>query len=377
MQMYQIFDFARLPTISHIIWDIDGTITDENGQVNQEVAAKIIRLGLNGIYHSFITGRDAEWVIGKVIEPMKKFFSFSQVIDNFIFFAEVGCVMIDVDSSGKISKKTDPIVEDCSLATNQGGIRDILKNLAYHPNPDNDRYYSGRKLGSTEVVVYDANDDAWVVDRSKEKAPKCFEYIWSLHKEVFATLEKLRDSRGRVGTFIQDTFEATVKEAIKKAGLAKQIDVEVVSTAINIVPKIKGVKFGKAWAAGKALEYVWKVKLGKQPVFDTVVDRTVAAGDGKSDLEFTRPTFSPEIQKELKRSILPIIFVGAKTDLPVGAKTPEGAIKNNIIIQGTGRGNLSFDEPADVICFERAKGARVVNAALNFLNEWGYFHSFY
>jgi len=375
--MYQIFDFAKLPIISHIIWDIDGTITNENGQVNQEVAAKIIRLGLNGVYHSFITGRDAKWVIEKVIEPMKNFSSFSQVIDNLIFFAEVGCVTIDVDLSGNVTEKTGPIVENCPLATNQDGIRDVLMQLAYHPKDPIDRYTAGRKLGPTEVVVYDANDDAWVVDRSKERAPKCFEYIWSPHKEVFATLEKLRDSQGRVGTFIQDTFEATVKEAIEKAGFAEQIGVEVVSTAINIVPKVKGVKFGKAWAAGKTLEYIWKKKLGEEPVLETVINRTIAAGDGKSDLEFTTPTFSPEIQKELKRSILPMIFVGAETDLPIETRIPEGAIRNNIIIQGTGRGNLSFDEPADIIRFERAKGARVINAVLNFLNEWGYFHSFY
>lgn len=374
--MYQIKDFARLPTISHIIWDIDGTITDESGQVNQEVAAKIIRLGLNGVYHSFITGRDAAWVIKKVIEPMKRFFRFPQVVDNLIFFAEVGCIRIKVDSSGNITKEPNPIVEEHPLATNERGIRDDLAELSYHLKNLDDRYKPGREVKPPYEIVYDADGVAWVIDRSKEKTPKCHPYIWSLYKEVFATFEKIRDAQGKYNTKLdQELYAATIIKTIEEAGFGDKIGVEIVSTAINIVPKVKGVKFGKAWAAGEALEYVWQAKLASYPVFETVIDRTIAVGDGKADLEFTTPTFSPEIQEKLKRNTLSMIFVGAETDLPTGG-TSEGALRQNIIIRGTGRGNLAFDEPADVIRFERAKGARVVNAVLNFLNDWGYFSSF-
>lgn len=369
--MYGILDFAKLPTISHLIWDIDGTITDENGEVNQEVAAKIIRLGLNGVYHSFITGRDAAWIIKNVITPMKKFYNFPRVVGNLIFFAEVGCVMITVDANGEVCKVLNPVVEHHPLCTNKDGIRQILADLAYNPKDPDDRYVASRVLTPPFEVIHDADRAAWAIDHSKERAPKCHPYIWSRYKEVFATFEKIRDENGRIKTFDQDMYAATITKAIESAGMQDQVDVEVVSTAINIVPKIKGVKFGKAWAAGKALEYIWRAKLGEQPLLETVIDRTIAVGDGQADLEFTVPAFAEDIQKALKRSTVFMIYVGAESDLP-----RDGDLKKNIIIKGTGRGTCSLDEYADVIRFERAKGARVVNAVLNFLKEWEYFSRF-
>lgn len=371
VKMYGILDFAKLPTISHLIWDIDGTITDENGEVNQEVAAKIIRLALNGVYHSFITGRDAAWIIKNVITPMKKFYNFPRVVGNLVFFAEVGCVMITVDANGAIFKVPTPVVQNHPLCTNQDGIRQILADLAYNPKDPDDRFTAGRVLNSPLEVIYDADRVPWVIDHSKEKAPKCHPYIWSSYKEVFATFEKIRDSDGRIKTFDQDMYAGTIAKAIEMAGLQDQVDVEVVSTAINIVPKVAGVKFGKAWAAGKALEYIWRAKLGEQPLLETVIDRTIAVGDGKADLDFTIPAFADDIQRALKRSTIFMIYVGAEADLP-----RDGELLKNIIIKGTGRGTCSLDERADVIRFERAKGARVVNAVLNFLKEWEQFSRF-
>lgn len=128
--MYTIKDFTRLHHISTIIWDIDGTITDPNGEVNREVAAKIINLGLSGIYHLFITGRDAGWIIRNVIEPMTQFYDFPRMHDNMVFFAEVGCLILTVDAKGNVTKTINPKVQNHPLRLNANGIRDRLKKLA-------------------------------------------------------------------------------------------------------------------------------------------------------------------------------------------------------------------------------------------------------
>ena len=67
--MHRIVDWAKLRHFSHIIWDIDGTIT-EHDKLSEEATIKIINLALKGVYHSFITGRDGDWIITNVIRPM-------------------------------------------------------------------------------------------------------------------------------------------------------------------------------------------------------------------------------------------------------------------------------------------------------------------
>ena len=178
-KMYKILDFAKLRTVSHIIWDIDGTITDETGKLSQEVGAKIINLGLDGIYHSFITGRDANWIIEKVVRPMQAFYNFPRVRDNLIFFAEVGCVMITVGPTGETEVKVHPVVENHPLKTNQSGIRDKLKQLVYNPEVLSE-YHLGDKVVPPFDVVYDANDQGWLIDHSKS-APCCYPCLISLY----------------------------------------------------------------------------------------------------------------------------------------------------------------------------------------------------
>lgn len=372
--LYQVLMFANLPNISHIIWDVDGTITDENGKVNQEVAAKIIRLGLNGVYHSFITGRDAEWLVDNLINPMKGFYNFSRVVDNLTFIAEVGCVMINVDYSGKIGEKTNPLVEHHPLVINTKNIRNVLMKLTYAPGINCSEYDGTSKIVPPKELIYDANQKPWVIDRS-EAAPKCYPYIWSPHKKVFATFEKIRNEEGKVKLFEQQPYVDVILKTIEEQGFKDEVGVEVISTAINIVPKIDNVVFGKSWAAGRALEYIWRQKLGGQPTLDTVVSSTISAGDGQADLDFTTPSFSPQYDKLMQNRKLYIIFVGGEQDLPPAGSAKE-SLKKNIIIQGTGLGGLALDEKVDVIRFQRAKGAMVVNAVLDFLNQWGYFRPF-
>lgn len=371
--MYKILDFARLRPASHIIWDIDGTITDEDGELSQEVAAKIIALARDGVYHSFITGRDAKWIIEKAILPMQAFFNFPRVQDALIFFGEVGSVVLAIGPTGETEVKVHPAVENHPLRTNEGGIRDDLKALAYNPE-QLQPYEPGRPVEPPYEVIYDANKKPWLIDRG-EKSPPCHPYVWSTSKTVFATLEKIRSEDGKVRAFEQTPYVQRVARTIRDAGLADVMDVEEVSTAINIVPKVDALVLGKSWAAGRAIENIWDGKFGRTLTLDEVIHGTMAVGDGRSDLGFTSPSFPQKITKTLRDKHLQMIFVGRDQDLPVRGGA-EGELLNNIVIQATGQGDLAFDWTRDIIRLEAAAGARVVSALLDFLRQWGYFRSF-
>jgi hypothetical protein len=362
-------DFTKLRHFSVIIWDIDGTITDPNNEVNHEVAAKIINLGLSGIYHLFITGRDANWIIRNVIEPMKKFYGFPRMHDNMIFFAEVGCVILTVDARGEVTKRIHPRVENHPLKLNTNGIRDILKDLTYNPE-------KLRRLEKNEIidpveneVIYDADRVSWVVPRSLPK-PLFPQHIWSVYKEVFATFENLRDPNGKAMYFDQTPWAEKLRHVIVERGFADHIDVEIVSTALNIVPKIQESRLGKSWAAGMALLHL-REKLGRSFTLDEIINKTIAFGDGKADFDFTVPYFDPSTRDSLEYKNVPLVFVGEEEDLPGN----ENLLKN-MIISATGGGELLFIRTKQVIELHPIKGAMVTSAVLDFLKQWDYFRSF-
>lgn len=369
--MYTVRDFASLHHVSVIIWDIDGTITDPNGEVNHEVAAKIINLGLKGVYHVFITGRDSGWIVKNVIEPMKKFYGFSRVHDNLIFFAEVGCKLVTVDARGNVIQKVHPALENHPLRCNQFGIRDALKAVCYNPETL-EKYEEGRQINPTEYeVIYDANKVGWLVSRSAPR-PEFPYHIWSIYKEVFATLENIRDAEGRALYFRQDPWaEKLQKEVIDRLGLSNEIGIEIVSTALNIVPKINGVALGKSWAAGNALLHLWEEKLGKAFTLDEIINKAIAFGDGKADFDFTIPFFKQEIAEGLERKTIQLVFVGEEEDLP-----SDNELLKNVIISANGGGDLVFAKKKHVIELHPIKGAMVVSKVLDFLMLWDYFRSF-
>lgn len=372
--LYRIVDFTRLRAYSHIIWDIDGTITDEYGHLDNEVAAKIINLGLSGIYHSFITGRDRAWAIANVIDPMKEFWSFPRAHDSMTIYAEVGCLPTTVDAAGKIHSGIDPDVENHPLRTNVDGIRDSLKALVYNPD-ELTKYEVGADVTPPHEVIYDANDVGWVVDRAKG-GPSCHPYIWSTTKEVLATLEKVRTREGKWRTFDQSPYIESIRKLIVEKNFANHIDIEEIATAINIVPKVGERKLGKSWAAGKALLNIWEHKLGKRIALEEVIGRSIAVGDGRADLDFATPTFAgSEFARLEQGKKMQIIFVGDESDLPPVGST-DYHLRENILIQGTGLGELAFDRERDSISLRDAVGARVVSQVLDVLQQWGYFQSF-
>ena len=381
--LFTITDFAKLRQIAHIIWDIDGTITDTDGELSGQVGIRIINLALNdGVYHSFITGRDATWIRECIIEPMSRFYNFPKVVNNLIFWAEVGCLMVKPDATGQVTIEANPRIKDHPLATNEKEIRTKLRSLAYDP-AKLPKYARGVKVHESQTVIYDAGSkkrrQGYIINPTKD-VPLCRPYIWSMDKEIFATFEKIRDENGGIRSFDQQPFIKVVTDMVQEQEFADDIGVEEISTAINIVPKVNGEKFGKSWAAGRALEYLQREKLGGVKGMDTITGSTIAAGDGKADFDFTIPTFSREILKHLavNHRTIPFIFVGdVGHDLPLQG---DPRLKN-ILISTTGTSVPVYQPKRDnpergSIEFEPAKGAIVISDVLDYLKQWQHFSPF-
>ncbi len=372
--LFSIKNFTHLRQYSHIVWDIDRTITNESGELSEEVAAKIVNLALeDGVYHSFITGRDATWMKKKVIDRLIPFYKFLDVRGRLDFYGEVGCVIQHVAENGEVSKRFDAEIENHPLKTNANGIRDKLRALVY--DPAKLKAYNGGKLRAAEEVIYDANDCGWIIEPSKCVAPECHPYIWATSKEAFATFEKIRTKEGYFGDFDQDPHADRLRSMIKEEGFTEQVDIEVIGTAINIVPRVNGSKLGKSWATGKALMHIWE-KIGKNVIgLDQIIAKTISAGDGRADLDFTRPTFPKSVSTALTRTPIGIIFVGGEHDLPKFG-SPDFGLRENILIQATGQGTLAVHARERRISWENAMGARVISEVLDYLKMWGYFRKF-
>jgi len=364
--VFRIPDFSKMRRISHIMWDIDGTITDPTDRVNHEVAAKIIRLALDGIYHSFVTGRDAAWVIRNVIEPMRDFYGFGRVHEYLSFVAESGCVTINIPRSGRPSSTIHSELRPHPLATNRGGLRDALRRLVY--DPDTLRCFTmGSRLAQGCELIHDANREAYVVE-PQCVVPECHEYIWSGSKSVIATLEIIRDASGKCKALDQAPYVHKVQAAIDAAGAASDVGIRLAGTAIDILPVVGGQLLGKSWAAGRALDNLQK-KLSGHHERQALVDGTVAVGDGKADFDFCSPVFADGTS--LPNGVR-LVFVGDPGILP----PREAPVRGSVVIEATGQGNLAFVYGKGVIELHDSKGARVVSAVLDFLKLWEYFGPF-
>jgi len=430
--MYKIEDFSKLHKASHIIWDIDGTITDENGKVNQEVAAKILNLASESeIYHSFVTGRDAGWIIKKLITPMKDFAGFMPVHSRLAFFAEVGCVVIEIDNRGRHSIHVYDKAQNHPLYINTD-LRNRIRTLAWDPEKLKPYNYQPGSLPPPNAIFdadYDPEKASYDPEEAKndpqsrpnaghhcfltpdqaDQRPKCPQYIWSTSKMVYGTFEKVRTSEGKWGEFdqsdairnIQDFLDyeevalgqpdessprKTRKRAFSKARTAAEqktfaktfAAIDAVSTAINIVPKLNGEKLGKSWGAANALESVCQMLGRPANRLHAIIDGTIAFGDGDADLDFTTPypagTKTPDDPLAAGKA-LSIVFVGDERQLPPKEK-PRSELRKNIVIMATGEGDLAYDSSKDVVSLKKAKGARVVSAVLDFLKQWNYFQRF-
>lgn len=375
-RLFCIPSFARVRRYGHFIWDIDRTITGEDGMLSQEVAAKICNIAReDGVFHSFITGRDAEWIFVNVIIPLKDFYMFADVRTRLDFYGEVGSVLQHVDEYGAVTKMFDPDIERHPLKTNENGIRNKLRSLVYDPDQLSE-YVSGARLETTQEVIYDANGRGYVVNLGSSAVPLCHPYIWSTSKEAFATFEKIRTADGRISDFDQQPFADKIHDVIRQEGMQDYIDLEVIGTAINIVPKVNSSRLGKSWAAGKALVNLWDRKLKRRVPLEAVISGTIAAGDGLADLDFSHPIFPHCVDSELRgEANVDVVFVGSERDLPKPGQERSELLKN-IIFKATGEGTLAVHANCQSITWHDAIGATVISEVLDYMKLWNHFRPF-
>lgn len=377
---YDILHYDRLQQYGHLMWDVDGTMT-RGDVLSDDIVIRIFQLCQNQhIYNSFITGRDPQWIIEKVIEVMGRFPLFSRALDKLSFWAEVGCVKIEVSievgpngqSKLNIQKVVNPLLEGHDIM--RSDVRNALRALAYDPTQDHDGKmlpYEAGVPNELPNIIFDANKVPWQVDLSKYK-PACPDYIWSPYKEVFGTLEIIRDSTGQcLRPDSQKPFVKIIEDKLAELGCSDTIGVEEVGTALNIIPKLNGISLGKAWASGMSLLHIANHKLGGSKVLDHVIDGTLSFGDGKSDLDFTKPYFSAADQRFLTHKTLPIVFVGGEKDLP-GPNDQNAELLDNIIIRSTGV-NTTRQRRNGQPYLDTCDGPDTVIKVLDVLKTWDFF----
>jgi hypothetical protein len=159
-----------------------------------------------------------------------------------------------------------------------------------------------------------------------------------------------------------------VQATIDAAGATGDAGIRLAGTAMDILPVVHGQLLGKSWAAGRALENLHRKLSGQHPL-QSLIDATIAVGDGKADFDFCTPVFADGASAP---HAVRLVFVGDPAILP----PPESPVRRSVIIEATGQGHLAFVYGPNRIEFQDAKGARVVAAVLDFLKLWEYFAAF-
>jgi hypothetical protein len=294
--LYRILHEERIPPkLRHIIWDVNGTITNSDIP-DGEVLEKIMILSSKGVHHSFITGRDRHWLRKMLIAPLSKMKGFEKSAGNLHFYPELGLMELD-PISGRI-KITD-LIKDHPL-TNPA-VRQKIANLFYqgqglipYPGEEKPGYFAGG----------DADNNFFLIP--KTPSVEFPHFFWSDSKELIGTAEVIRNldtslSKERV-TKINESAER-LENVLRDWELKGLIKVSPISTALNLVPIVSGgIPLDKDMAAGLAL-YNLSQKL--QIRIQEVCSQTIAIGDGTADLLFTTPVLA----------LIPIFFVGPKSQL--------------------------------------------------------------
>lgn len=291
--LYKII--RELPnSIIHFIWDVNGTITEKDAP-DQEILGRIIQTAGKGAHHSFITGRDAEWLGEFLINPIKKINGFQKTRKNLHFYPELGLLTLD-PVSGKKEKaeliKGHPIAD---LKT-----REKLAGLFYQEKdllPYNGEKKAGYYLGGN------ANGKMFLIpEKPKVEFPW---FIWSTSKNIIGTGEIIRNADATLNKECAKQVIKSTKRldtALEKLELSEYIKPSPISTAINLVPVVEGSPLDKNMAAGLAIKIAGDALGVSLP---EIAGQTVAIGDGAADLMFATPILG----------IIPIFFVGPKTQL--------------------------------------------------------------
>lgn len=291
MKIYE----ERIPgQIIHFILDVDGTITDEDGP-DPEILKMIIEAAKKGAYHSFITGRDSNWLKNFLITPLKKMEGYEEAKKRLRFYPELGLITLSAESEEE--KITDLIL---GHPLTDSLIRNKLAGLFYQPgnlSPYNGEEKPGYLPGK------DANENAfWFPEKPKVQFPS---FCLSTSKKVIVTAEVRRKLDGTLDEKCSAEIQKDVtrlEEILRIWGLHNHIKPSPTSTAIDFAPIINGIPLDKRMAAGMAVKVVSDALKVSIP---EVIGQTVAFGDGTADLLFSTPIMG----------MIPLFFVGPKSQL--------------------------------------------------------------
>ena len=370
---YVISDSKQLDRkYGHFIFDIDLTLTWKD-RVRKAVLSRILQLSCTtGIYHSFVTGRDAPWLTENFISKVKEHSQIETVVDKLVFFAEAGCVKIVIEDDLSVKTIVNPDLENHPIRNPE--FRKALRVLTYDPsNPDQiSPYKKGQRVEHFQQLVFDANKIGWLIDR-RQPVPPCSPYVWSTYKEVFATLEIIRDvNYNCIRPATQQPYVRIVEQLIHDFGYDDFIRVQEVGSALNIVPVRDGVTLGKSWAAGMALLYIAENQLGGIEHLDRLIEHSIGFGDGRSDMEFSEPTFDLATSSGLVHKTLPFVFVGDEKDLPkLGAV--DFHLMDHLLIRSTGRIVKKAEPNGDATFTREYIGPETVLAVLKKLDKHQHF----
>ena len=311
--------------ISVIFWDVNGTITLPQGDVDDVIASKIIKLADKGVYQAFITGRDRLWLQGFLVKPIKEIceamkVNQEKVLKNMGFYPELGLVSLEPPSLTPVIFEG---IEDHPLISSS--LRERIATLFWQEKSLRE-WKEGDAVPPRFYVSRDANKKGFlfpIVPQEIDVYIKLPDFIWSNSKELIGTAEVIREVDNRISKRRSNKINLAVKiiEGLLDYWDVKAVSVSPVSTAINFAPIVDGVALDKAWAVGRVLK-----QLGEQTGTPLVkiASRAVAIGDGKADFLFSQPIING---KQVGINIS-FVFVGSEKNYQ-----PTEEQKKNVVIK--------------------------------------------
>lgn len=293
--MYEILHEEKIPeNIKHIIWDVNGTIT-RGDMPDKNVLNEIVELAQKDIHHSFITGRDRNWLQAFLISHLREIEGFEKTVEKFHFYPELALTSLDA-VSGKA--ETTTLLKDHPLT--HPSLRQKIAGLFYQ-SQELIPYREKDKTGYFQAG--DADGNFFLIPTQPQVRFPWF--IWSDSKELMATAEVLRNPDTTVNKICAAKINQAkdeLEEVFRKWQLEDKIKVSPVATALNLVPIVNGRPLDKDIAAGIAVNNLSQYL---EISAHEVLSQTIAIGDGTADLQFTTPVLG----------LIPIFFVGPKSQL--------------------------------------------------------------
>ena len=287
--------------VSHIIWDVDGPIVFRD-KPDFDVLRFIAKLAKAEIFQSFISGRDASWLVKNLINPLKEVFpGFHQYTRYFSVYPELGTITFDLLSGERI---INPSLENHPLT--RFDIRTALSMLALKTFMLG-KYQPGTKIRSNCRIGGDAEGNLYLIP--KETNVLLPFLIWSSTKSVIGTYEVLRDEHGDVPNLEMGEIVKVIMAKIKELGLEGKVSIAPTRTAIDIAPIVNSNALNKDVAGGLAISQVREKTTSDYSLID-ITGRTIAFGDGKTDFLFTLPIQQKNPGENSRPNRIMMCFVG-------------------------------------------------------------------